>query len=79
MTQGDVRTAVTVHLFTFAHYSYGLIVFPARIYMAPCVLMHLMSIHGTVDYLSACLLKQTGVISSFNDSCTYDVLTRLLE
>ena len=53
--------------------------FPARIYMAAFVLMHLKSIHGTVDYLSACLLKQTGVISSFNDRCTYDVLTRLLE
>ncbi len=47
--------------------------------MSAFVLMHFMSKDGLVAYLDACLLMQTGAISSFNDSCTYDVLTKLLE
>ncbi len=46
--------------------------------MSTFVLMHLMSNHGTVTYLNACLLKQTSAIFCFNSSCTYKTLTRLL-
>lgn len=79
LSQCAIKTAVMVYFCTCALYSFTHDVSCPHLHGIAClfVLMHRMSSHGTVAYLSACLLKQCGAISSFNDSCTDD-LTRLL-